>query len=148
MGLDMYLTKDLYVGEQYKHRHVTRDCAVIIDNKVINLDGMMESITMSIGYWRKANAIHNWFVTNVQGGTDECQKSYVSTNDLVLLKRDCIDVLIDNSLSEKLLPPTEGFFFGSGALDKYYFQDLEDTIAIINKALENDNGEFYYQSSW
>ena len=25
-----------------------------------------------VGYWRKANAIHNWFVDNVQDGIDDC----------------------------------------------------------------------------
>ena len=25
-----------------------------------------------VGYWRKANAIHGWFVRNVQNGKDDC----------------------------------------------------------------------------
>lgn len=29
-------------------------------------------IMEQVGYWRKANQIHNWFVTNVQDGDDDC----------------------------------------------------------------------------
>ena len=30
-------------------------------------------IREEIGYWRKANEIHNWFVENVQNGVDDCE---------------------------------------------------------------------------
>lgn len=30
-------------------------------------------IIEQIGYWRKANEIHNWFVENVQDGVDDCE---------------------------------------------------------------------------
>lgn len=30
------------------------------------------SIIKQVGYWRKANEIHNWFVENVQDGEDDC----------------------------------------------------------------------------
>lgn len=36
------------------------------------------SIAEDVGYWRKANAIHAWFVKNVQGGVDNCQSHEVS----------------------------------------------------------------------
>ena len=29
-------------------------------------------ITEEVGYWRKANQIHNWFVENIQDGVDDC----------------------------------------------------------------------------
>lgn len=31
------------------------------------------SIMDEVGYWRKANQIHNWFVNHVQGGEDDCE---------------------------------------------------------------------------
>ena len=31
-----------------------------------------KAIMENIGYWRKANQIHNWFVEHVQGGIDDC----------------------------------------------------------------------------
>jgi hypothetical protein len=30
------------------------------------------SIIEQVGYWRKSNQIHNWFVENVQNGVDDC----------------------------------------------------------------------------
>lgn len=32
-----------------------------------------KNITEQIGYWRKANEIHNWFVEHVQDGADDCE---------------------------------------------------------------------------
>lgn len=31
------------------------------------------SIMKQVGYWRKANEIHNWFVESVQDGEDDCE---------------------------------------------------------------------------
>lgn len=44
-------------------------------------------------YWRKANAIHNWFVQNVQSGNDDCGHYDVSKDDLITL-RDLCDIVI------------------------------------------------------
>lgn len=34
-----------------------------------------DRVEVTVGYWRKANAIHRWFVQECQGGVDECQPS-------------------------------------------------------------------------
>lgn len=44
-------------------------------------------------YWRKANAIHAWFVTHVQDGIDECQDSPVTRAQLTELRDLCQGVL-------------------------------------------------------
>lgn len=44
-------------------------------------------------YWRKANAIHNWFVENVQGWEDNCQEYDVDHSDLIELMKLCKQVL-------------------------------------------------------
>ena len=38
-----------------------------------------------VAYWRKANAIHNWFVKNIQDGNDDCKDYTVSTYQLETL---------------------------------------------------------------
>ena len=53
------------------------------------------SINIPIAYWRKTNCIHNWFVENVQGGNDNCERSYVSDENIKELVEE-----IDNILSE------------------------------------------------
>lgn len=43
--------------------------------------------------WRKANAIHNWFVQNVQHGVDDCGEYVISRGDLEELRRVCQKIL-------------------------------------------------------
>lgn len=56
------------------------------------------SIISDIGYWRKANQIHNWFVTNVQDGEDDCGEYEVSKEQLEELLDICREVLAASEL--------------------------------------------------
>lgn len=53
-----------------------------------------ERIMEEVGYWRKANQIHNFFVENVQGGEDDCSYHNECTKEILedLLDR-CYKVL-------------------------------------------------------
>jgi hypothetical protein len=108
-------------------------------------------VKFQVAYWRKANAIHKYFVDKCANGKDECQDIYVPREDLVKLKELCEKVLDDKSLARELLPSQSGFFFGSTEYDEYYYQDLEDTIKqiskVINKA-EDNHWDIYYRASW
>jgi hypothetical protein len=48
-----------------------------------------ESIFEEVGYWRKANAIHKWFVENVQDDVDDCTYYEVSKEKLEELLGIC-----------------------------------------------------------
>lgn len=112
-------------------------------------DGGGFSIDITVGYWRKANAIHNWFVKNVQDGEDNCEKYYVSREKMTELRDLCQKQI--NSPEEDILTPTSGFFFGSTEKDEWYFGELKYTVDLINSILTNSRFEdfsFYYQSSW
>jgi len=148
MGLDMYLTKKVYVGANYKHNKITGSIDLQTDGKPIpvNLNAVVY-IEEIAGCWRKANAIHRWFVENVQNGEDNCKKYYVSEEDMENLLKSVNAVLKDHSLAPVLLPTASGFFFGKTDYDEYYFQDLEETQKILTQALSQD-GEYYYRSSW
>ena len=41
-----------------------------------------KSVSEPIAYWRKANAIHQWFVDNTQNGIDECQTTEITKEQL------------------------------------------------------------------
>lgn len=56
------------------------------------------SIREEVGYWRKANQIHNWFVQNVQGGEDNCADYTVSYEQLEELLRTVKEVLAASTL--------------------------------------------------
>ena len=98
------------------------------------------------GYWRKAYQIHGWFVRNVQDGVDDSGQYEVSEKKLRDLLELCQTVL--KTKNSDLLPPTEGFFFGSRTVDDDYWQDLRDTIGILEDALRSGQERFYYCSSW
>ena len=99
MGLDMYLTKKKYIGGNYSHRNVTGSVKLTINTgtereELIEIaPDQISEITMHLGYWRKSNQIHNWFVKNAQDGRDECQESWVSENQLAELKGICESIL-------------------------------------------------------
>ena len=78
-------------------------------------------------YWRKSNQIHQWFVQNVQGGTDNCAEYSVSLDQLKLLSKTIEPALVSTTAASELMPTSEGFFFGSQEYDQYYFDDLKET---------------------
>ena len=105
-----------------------------------------------VGYWRKSNWIHKWFVENVQDGIDDCQYHRpVTKNDIETLAGLCEDVLSDHSKAEELLPSFPGFFFGKYEYNEFYFDDISRTRDLCSKLLEEfdfDKYNLYYVSSW
>lgn len=148
MGLDMFLDKETWVQDrdylepEYRYEISITKGGNPIDTSRIKL------IVEEVGYWRKANAIHNWFVNNVQDGRDECQRSYVSREQLQELLELVEKVLKDPGLAPELLPTRSGFFFGGTDYDEMYFKDLEDTKVILETALAEEGGNLYYHASW
>ena len=52
------------------------------------------TIHEQVGYWRKANAIHNWFVDHVQDGEDDCCYHQEVTKEIIEELLDtCVNVL-------------------------------------------------------
>jgi len=121
-------------------------------------------------YWRKANAIHGWFVNECADGVDNCQEIKVSLEDLKVLLHT-IEIVLNDKSEEKArayLPPTPGFFFGSPEIDTYYWEELERTQerlkTIISQSTHGKSDDpnkesklktgkeemnsFVYQSSW
>lgn len=149
MGLDMFLKRKVFIGAEYEHRKVSGSIDITINGVSLPINfNKISYVEESAGYWRKANQIHNWFVTHVQEGKDNCEEYYVTREQLTELRNLCLQVL--ETKNTKLLQPVEGFFFGGTNIDEYYFKELEYTVDIINKLdLINDNvGEYYYKSSW
>jgi len=161
MGLDMYLRASEYISRTDWGRDENGD---ILDTPNKSFNAIVEAFEMQdvidktgfagisvdfpMGYWRKSNMIHHWFVNNLADGVDECQPIIVRREDLEQLKETCIEVIANPESAEDLLPTGAGFFFGSTTYDEYYYADLNDTIGIINKCLESKFDYFEYQASW
>ena len=183
MGLDMYLEASF--STRAYERPTDQDYADMREGKEVEVKKSteFEDAIAAIGFedapidhaynhftyvfpiitWRKANAIHKFFVDEAQDGNDNCQRHYVSRETLQELL-DRITTILDiktpvarEMKAEELLPTDiEGCFFGTEEYDDWYYKDLEDTKKTLEKVFEYEkNGEsgkcfdsFYYQSSW
>jgi len=152
----MFLEKKTYIGAHYEFRNVDAKIEITTNGKLFNINPKRVSTVIErVGYWRKANQIHNWFVTNCQDGEDDCRDVTVEISQLKELLALCQEVLEkqDETFSKEKLPTQYGFYFGDTSYDEYYYKDLEDTITIITGALEdtdenNTDVDFVYSSSW
>ena len=164
MGLDMYFRAKQYLSDYVDtDKEIKTQISEIV--KGFNTEWSVKEITYEVGYWRKANAIHNWFVQNVQDGEDDCKEYYVTSESIIELYNtilECLEGGIDVAVEK--LPPQEGFFFGSTTIDEWYWQDLEDTKRMLEPLVNafkeaEEMGvdaykhpvfrfDYYYQSSW
>jgi hypothetical protein len=150
MGLDMYLDKRTYF-RQWEHIEADKQYNVEVTKggESTNINPKkVKYIIEETGYWRKQNQIHRWFVENVQDGVDNCGEYYVSKSDLEKLLELCLAVKLDHSQAEELLPAASGFFFGNTEYDEWYFNGIDNTIDILKEALKDEDGDYYYSSSW
>jgi hypothetical protein len=147
MGLDMYLNAERYL---WSHDDGDKQLSENIGQLVgLPADGRIKTITVEAGYWRKANQIHRWFVENVQDGEDNCQEAGVSREKLTELRELCQQAIDKPEHAHMILPTREGFFFGGKDYDQWYFDDLKETIEVIDNALAMpEQWDFNYRSSW
>lgn len=168
---------DMELADKYGSEYQSRYSAWDNGKKYPRL-GIWEGV----GYWRKANQIHNWFVNNVQGGIDDCGTYEVTEDQLAELLNICKEVkakskLVDGKIKNgerlgengwepiiedgqyiedvstamELLPTTSGFFFGSEGYDQWYMMDIDYTIEVLTKVLEETDFEtemVAYSASW
>lgn len=169
MGLDMFLEirKNEYCSKYYKDEE--SDLKLELPKDVSRFFPNLTDLTVSratdyrVGYWRKANAIHNWFLENCAARDrwadpiDDCRPIEIPVEKLEELLDDCKKVLEDHSLATELLPTVDGFFFGSTEYDEYYFNDIDYTIEIIVPVIKfmkhmleikDYTWSIIYQASW
>lgn len=106
-----------------------------------------------VGYWRKANQIREFFASHIpEKRSENIEELVVNSEMLADLKSKILACLSDRSpeTSENLLPTAGGFFFGSTVYDEMYYQDLEETLPIIERAEEllSDGYQVSYTEWW
>jgi len=103
MGLDMYLRKKHYVKNwDFMEKEEKHEVTVKRNNKVRQdiIPERISEVTETVMTWRKANAIHHWFVENVQDGNDDCGEYYVERSQLEELRNIIQKVLTESLLVE------------------------------------------------
>lgn len=173
MGLNMYLEGKKYIGGKFNE--ISEQITINIkknwsqETKSFTIETKdISEISIDLGYWRKANAIHKWFVDKCFSGKYDDyhgEEIYVRKEQLKELKDLCGNVLnkIQNAITfeekkeviDTLLPMQNGFFFGFDDSEdgiKWYIADIEDTIKTIDEALKKikkyELDSIYYSASW
>lgn len=156
MGLDMYLeaSRTAYDSDIFgaERQSMYKDLVAAAKAEKFVSGSFAPSVTVkvTVGYWRKANAIHNWFVQNLANGVDECQEIYVEREQLKELRDTANEVLTHIHTAPQLLPTASGFFFGGTEYDEWYVEGLKETVEILDRVLKDvpKDWEFYYRASW
>ncbi len=154
MGLDQYLYAKRFTHSgswaKDEEKELFASLIGLTDiSKFVETDFPTASIEVKVAYWRKQNAIHNWFVQVCQGGEDDCRPAFVSREQLEALRDTCREVIADPTLADELLPTSNGFFFGSTDYTEWYIEGLTYTADTIDKLLTMPNEwDFEYSSSW
>jgi hypothetical protein len=157
MGLDQYLYATNYLSggswqEQEKQNAYAKVAEVFGASDFEYEELPSISVNVKVGYWRKANQIHKWFVDNVQEGEDNCKEHYVTREELQELNDVCMKVWTSKSkeVAEELLPTEVGFFYGSYEIDDWYWEQIEDTLVQLGRILSKvpEGWSFAYDSSW
>ena len=160
MGLDMYMSKKTYV-KQWSHNKPEDQFNVDVKKGGEPFSPIKKErvsyVVEEVAYWRKFNALHNWFVNKCADGVDECQPIYVSEERMKELLETLHKVkeVYDSNPPDKeeqlddIFPTSSGFFFGGTEYDEYYIQEVNETIELIENLLEEEGGDDYeYQASW
>jgi hypothetical protein len=138
MGLDMHLYNKLEEGEPDWERLYKR----------LEEGEPFESVTpfRDIAYWRKFNALHQWFVMHVQNGNDDCRRYPVTRQHLIHLLDTLKSLSGEEEDARQKLPPQSGFFFGSTDIDARYWSEVERTIATIEKLLGQPDADYWFHN--
>lgn len=181
MGLDMYMSKKTYV-KQWSHNKKSEQFTVNVKKGTKKYDKIkperVSHVVEEVAYWRKFNALHNWFVNECADGEDNCQEIYIGEKlpellETLLKVKEVyenspkkkiqvksgfsngketfyeVEVPEDTDTLDELFPTSSGFFFGGTEYDEYYIQQVNETIELIEGLLkEDENGDYYYQASW
>lgn len=141
MGLDMYLSKKTYVRiwdwEGTKQKNVIQ-CP---ERPLVRAD-RVNYVIEEIMYWRKANAIHHWFVENVQHGVDDCGEYPVSWEQLKMLCAQCASVLaVAHTTPGKLHEAT--IYSGGTVTENWVDGDVITNPAAVAAILPTQEGFFF-----
>ena len=171
MGLDMYLYAEKYI-QQVDYKKVGGDMVrrprsefneIMLNAGMTHLpttDFAGASVTKCVGYWRKANAIHGWFV-RLDGREDTCQRINVTIEQLTQLRDDCLNALANRDQATEPITSTislnaEGEDVAKAILNEWENQIMRTGTQVLDDDPlaptegfffgNSERDEWYYQS--
>jgi len=148
MGLDMYLRAEKYVSgyefygeektEQYRNLVAAFGAEDVVDPSTPSA-----TVSFTVAYWRKANAIHKWFVDNVQEGVDDCREYWVGREQLTELRDACQEVLDSLELEDGKV--RAGMTYHPGGKIEQHWEDgrVATDTAVAQELLPAAEGFFF-----
>jgi hypothetical protein len=102
----------------------------------------VSGVTVRVGYWRKFNALHQWFVNNVQEGHDDCRPAFVSVDTLIELEEQLEQVGDD--------PASASEYFTADIDETLEEGEVDYTLKVLHhaKRLQQQGWDIYYRASW
>lgn len=92
-----------------------------------------DSIMDNVGYWRKANAIHDWFVNNVQDGIDDCNYHNEVTEEILMELRNVCQTVLDSSELT-----TGKVYNGTTYKDGQAYHNYEDGMVMLDQSVAEE----------
>jgi len=150
MGLDMYLEAKRYLAPYDSQTEpMRRAIGAAIgyvppkekpgeDTSLLEISG----VTVRVGYWRKFDDLHQWFVNNTQQGHDDCRPSFVSVDTLTELEEQLEQVSDD--------PASASEYFTADIDETLEEDDVDYTLKVLHhaKRLQAQGWDIYYRASW
>ena len=141
MGLDMYLTAERFF---YSFDDETKEIAKDVGKIAGAPEGYeVKAVKVRAMYWRKANAIHQWFVQNVQDGKDECQESWVSREQLEELRNLCKRVVNETKMVDGKVVQSYSFDKNMNMIPNYIDGQIAEDSTVAEKLLPTTSGFFF-----
>lgn len=141
----MYFFKKTYVKNWSHNKERQHEVSVKLNGeKHPTIDpNKVTYIQEEVGYWRKANAIHQWFVDNVQNGVDECQESYVDETKLRELLNICQAIKENCKLVKGKV--SHGYTYGKDGEKIHNMQDgmIMENSSFAAELLPTQSGFFF-----
>ncbi len=100
-------------------------------------------------YLRKNNVLRGYLINNsTVEDEDNCIEREIEIETIQKLEEDCLKVIKNPDLAEKILPIKEGFFFGTYDYDEWYWTLINDLYGISKQINELPNVSRIVYSDW
>lgn len=142
MGLDMFLSRKKYIGANYDG--VKGAIYITKNGKEIPIDFKKVSyIEEDVGYWRKANQIHNYIIKNFADGVDNCHPVYLELSDLEQLLDVCKKVRKSINLVDGKLIQSYTFNAQGEKINNYIDGKVIEDTSVCEELLPTQEGFFF-----